>query len=46
MPLRLKAGRTAELEAADAAKKGLKVAPREVFFDEDEELLQKERKPQ
>ena len=43
MPLRLRAGRTAELTAADAAKKGVAVAPRELFFDEDEERLELER---
>jgi hypothetical protein len=46
MPLRLRAGRTAELAAADAAQKGIKVAPREFFFDEDEERLEQERTEQ
>jgi hypothetical protein len=46
MPLRLRAGRTAELTAADAAQKGLKVAEREFFFDEDEERLEQERAEQ
>jgi hypothetical protein len=44
MPLRLRAGRTAEIEAAEAAKKGIKVAPREFFLDEDEERIEAERK--
>jgi hypothetical protein len=46
MPLRLRAGRTAELTAADAAQKGITVAEREFFFDEDEERLEQERAEQ
>jgi hypothetical protein len=46
MALRLRAGRAAELEAADAARKGIKVAPREFFFDEDEERIEQERSTQ
>ena len=46
MALRLRAGRAAELEAADAAKKGIKVAPPEFFFDEDEERIEQERSKQ
>jgi hypothetical protein len=46
MPLRLRAGRTAELAAADAAAKGIKVAPREFFLDEDEERIELERAEQ
>jgi hypothetical protein len=34
MPLRLSAGRTEELEREDAAKKGIKLPPRERFADE------------
>jgi hypothetical protein len=43
MPLRLKAGRAAEVAAEEAAKKGLTVGPREQFLDEDEERQEKER---
>jgi hypothetical protein len=43
MPLRLRAGRAAELAAADAARKGVPVQPREFFFDEDEERIEQER---
>jgi hypothetical protein len=32
--------------AAVAAKKGIKVAPREFFFDEDEERIEQERSKQ
>jgi hypothetical protein len=46
MPLRLRAGRTAEIEAVEAAKKGITVAPREFFLDEDEERIEAERKGQ
>ena len=46
MPLRLRAGRTGELEAAEAAKKGIKVEPREFFLDEDEERIEQERSKQ
>ncbi len=46
MPLRLRAGRTAEIEAADAAKKGITVKPREFFLDEDEERIEQERNKQ
>jgi hypothetical protein len=44
MPLRLSAGRTAELEAAEMEKKGIKPKEREFFLDEDEERIQEERK--
>ena len=46
MALRLRAGRAAELAAADAARKGITVAPREFFFDEDEERIEQERSKQ
>ena len=46
MPLRLRAGRTAEIEAAEAEKKGLKPKAREFFLDEDEERIDQERKRQ
>ena len=46
MPLRLRAGRASELAAADAARRGQKVAPREFFLDEDEERLEEEQKKQ
>ncbi len=44
MPLRLRAGRHAELEAEQAAREGRTVAPREVLLDEDEERIQRELK--
>jgi hypothetical protein len=43
MPLRLKAGRAAEVAAEEAAKKGITLGPREQFLDEDEERQEKER---
>ncbi len=46
MSLRLRAGRAGELEAADAARKGITVKPREFFFDEDEERIELERSKQ
>jgi hypothetical protein len=44
MPLRLRAGRTAEIEAAEMEKKGLKPPERQFFLDEDEERIEEERK--
>jgi hypothetical protein len=43
MPLRLRAGRAAEIAAEEAARKGVTAAPRERFLDEDEERQEKER---
>jgi hypothetical protein len=44
MPLRLRAGRQAELDAEEALKSGLPPPVRDEFLDEDQEIQERERR--